>query len=109
MGYESYVSGSIKIVPALSANGLDNRRANLRAATRSQQGANRRDRRGASRFKGVSWSEERGRWQAHIRVNGKSIGLGRFDEEIEAARAYDKAALSAWGEYASLNLPEEGQ
>lgn len=48
---------------------------------------------GTSRYVGVSWSEDRKRWCAHIRVNKKSIGLGRYKTEDEAAKAYDKYVI----------------
>ena len=90
----------------VNLNGLDNRRANLRPATLSQNGANRRSAVGStSRFKGVSWYSRYGCWTAHIMVNKHARNLGNFADEIEAARAYDVAALAAWGEYARLNFP----
>lgn len=44
-----------------------------------------------SRFTGVSWSVEKNKWQAHIRINGKSKSLGRYDNEIDASIAYQNA------------------
>ncbi|MHA4844421.1 NUMOD4 domain-containing protein [Flavitalea antarctica] len=44
-----------------------------------------------SKYSGVSWSSERNKWQAHIRINGKSKGLGRFSREEDAAIAYINA------------------
>lgn len=85
-----------------NGDGLDNRRGNLRRATRGQNGRNRRAW-GRSRFLGVNRS--RGRWLAQIRVDGRNRFLGRFDDEEEAARAYDRAALEHAGEYARLNFP----
>lgn len=94
-------------------NGLDNRRANLRTATRSQNRANiakpvRADGgKASSRYKGVSWDCTRDLWLAKIHVNGTARNLGRYRDEDEAARAYNEAAVAAWGEFARLNDLEE--
>ena len=89
-----------------NGNGLDNRRQNLRPCTPSQNHQNRRKARGCSScFKGVSWNIQTQRWFASIRVNKKQKYLGRFLTEEAAARAYDQAALAAFGEFAWLNFP----
>lgn len=89
-------------------DGLNNRRANLRVATPSQNRANgpayRKRATTASRYRGVHWS--RGAWHASIRIAQELRHLGSFSDEDNAARAYDAAALEAWGEFAHLNLPE---
>lgn len=89
-------------------NGLDNRRENLRSATQTQNNANIPKRKGlhSSRFKGVSWSPARSKWEAKTSVNGKTIHLGRYISEIDAAKAYDRAAVEYFGEFALLNFPE---
>jgi len=38
-----------------------------------------------------------------LRVNGKNRHLGRFADEVEAAKAYNIAAFAAWGEFATVN------
>ena len=87
---------------------LDNRRNNLRPATCSQNIANSRFRSGSSKYQGVSWDWSRDKWQAQIRVQRVNKALGRFDDELEAARAYNRAALKAFGEFATLNeVPNE--
>jgi hypothetical protein len=92
-----------------NGDGLDNRRSNLRAATRTQNTQNSRAIRGkSSRYKGVRWHTNR-KWQARIRVNGKPLHLGMFATEEDAARAYDKVARESFGEYAALNFPNEGE
>lgn len=48
-------------------------------------------------FKGISYSASRKKWQAKITVNGRGISLGRYVTPEDAARAYDSAAIAAWG------------
>ncbi len=55
------------------------------------------------RQEGVTWRTARSRWQAQIRVNGKPRYLASFQNEEEAARCYDAAALEAFGEFAYTN------
>lgn len=91
-----------------NGNRLDYRKSELRIATRAQNAANRQPNTGSktSRFKGVSWHTQSGKWAAHIqsRVNGnRPKNLGHFVDETEAARAYNTAALKLWGEFARLN------
>jgi len=88
----------------INGDGLDNRRSNLRACTRSQNHMNMRKRRGcSSTYKGVSWYKRGRNWQAHIKYQGIQYYLGRFDDEREAARAYNVAAQQHFGEFAQLN------
>ena len=90
-------------------NKLDNRRENLRPATDSQQNANRqRLRTNKSGYKGVSWSSSKRRWRAQIDVNNVKMHLGYYKTRLEAAWAYDHAALKYFGEYAVLNFTREG-
>lgn len=81
-------------------------RSNLRHATHRQNLQNSRKRKGGtSRFKGVSWHTGRGRWRAVINVTKKQVHLGFFAKEIEAARAYDKAAQKHFKKFARINFP----
>ena len=103
----------------IDGNGLNNRRSNLRVATQSQNIANQpkyRTRNFSSKYKGVCWDKERQNWMSYIGSTygsaGKSIKtkreyLGRFKNEEDAARAYDKRAREVWGDYAHLNFPTQ--
>lgn len=85
------------------SDGTDNRKNNLRVATRSQNNMNQRPKQGASRFKGVHWHKQAGKWHAQIRFEGKRKSLGIFANEEDAARAYDRAAVEIAGPYAATN------
>src|SRR5688572_10640416 len=105
-------AGLEDVVDHINGNPLDNRSCNLRLATRSQNSANRgADRRRlgtSSEYKGVSFHKDRQKWAAYIHFQGKTRALGRFSTEDDAARAYNKAALEVWGEFARLNdVPDE--
>lgn len=82
---------------------------NCRWATREQQMANTRKRCDAatSRFRGVSWCTNVGKWRVQIQTNGKPKHVGLFGNEVDAARAYDAAARCTFGDFASLNFKEE--
>lgn len=91
------------MVDHINGDGLDNRRANLRLVSMSQNQMNRRTLDGcSSRFKGVSWVPAMGRWRA--KVGSKATHLGYFDDQEDAARAYDAAARQLYGEHARTNL-----
>lgn len=81
---------------------------NLRLATNSQNQFNKGPQRNnTSGFKGVYWSEYHRNWRALIRADGKKKHLGCFTNKLDAARAYNEAALKYHGEYAYLNeIPE---
>ena len=92
-----------KEVDHKNGNTLDNRHSNLRVCTHQENCRNRRPNKNCvSSYKGVSWFK--GKWTAIINCNGKHRYLGRFKNEIDAAKAYDKAAKKAFGEFACLNF-----
>lgn len=79
----------------INGNSLDNRRCNLRLATRAQNNANRP--RVGGGYKGVSLDRKTGKWLAFIY-------LGMFDSAEAAAAAYDKQAESLHGEFHFKNI-----
>ena len=98
------------LVDHINHNGLDNRKANLRLATQSQNSCNKRKTtsKTVSRYKGLALYPNRGkRWAARIRINERLKHLGFFEAEADAARAYDSAACKYHGEFAVLNFPQK--
>jgi HNH endonuclease len=89
-------------VDHINGDTLDNRRANLRLATRSQNGKNVSIRKSnKSGVKGVCWIANR--WVAQITVNMKHLYLGRFRNIEDARKAYNEAAKKYHGEFARLS------
>jgi hypothetical protein len=91
-----------QVVDHVNRDILDNRRSNLRLATKQQNGANAKlSKRNKSGFKGVWYNASRKKWEAYIRPNGKKLHLGRYSTAEEAAGAYKKAATLHFGDFAS--------
>jgi len=96
-------------VDHINHNGLDNRRANLRPATQAQNARNRRKVHRDnyhSNYKGLTWYKHQNRWAVRVMVDNKSKFIGYFDNELDAAKAYDTAAKKYHGDFASLNFPD---
>jgi hypothetical protein len=96
------------IVDHINNNPLDNRRSNLRAITKTQNSYNMSPKKNcSSKYKGVyKISGKQRPWRAHISYKRKRISLGTFENEIDAAKAYDEAAKKYYREYAYLNFPD---
>lgn len=100
----------------VNSNPLDNRKCNLRFCDYQGNGANQKKRENCSSiYKGVRWNQiektKRGTyikrkkpWCAACEYNNKTIHIGRYKTEEEAALAYNKKAKELWGEYAKLNI-----
>jgi AP2 domain len=93
-----------EFVDHADGNGLNNCRSNLRDGTGFRNTANSRlASNNTSGYKGVTWKKRAGKWCASIMINQKAIHLGTFSTPEEAAAAYDRAAVSLFGEYAKTN------
>jgi len=95
------------LVDHVNRDSVDNRKANLRPATHAQNACNRKKfRAGTSKYKGVTFRKASGKWAARICTERKHIHLGCFENESDAAKAYDNAARKYHGEFAALNFPD---
>jgi len=90
------------VIDHINGNIFDNRRENLRLADKRGNRANAKPN-GDRPFKGITGGG--GKWEAQIVSGGKKYYLGRFTTPEDAARAYDKAALDMFGDFARLNFP----
>jgi hypothetical protein len=90
----------------INREGLDNRNANIRPATISQNLCNRpkTKTKTRSKYKGLEWDKIQQKWKVRIQLNGQKIYLGSFANEIDAAKAYDRAARKYHGEFALTNF-----
>ena len=98
------------VVDHINQNGLDNRRENLRAGTRSQNMMNRtKTAQNSTGFKGVydCGDSKKNPYTAKIQRDNKVYHLGHYLTAEEAAKVYDKKAIELFGEFAVLNFPKE--
>jgi AP2-like factor, euAP2 lineage len=97
------------VYPRRFMEGFDYRKENLIVCTMAerQKILPKSRRHGTSRFKGVSFITSKKQWRAAIKVNKKSITLGHFKTEEDAALAYNKAAREHFGDQAYQNRVEK--
>lgn len=81
---------SNEIIDHINHNTLDNTRNNLRIVSARQNAQNRKNK-GISNYPGVVWVDQCKKWKARFTLNNKEIHLGHFDNEKDAAKAYEKA------------------
>lgn len=97
-------NGSLRVERRAGFASNDFRKQALIAVSMQESQAAKPKRKGryTSKYKGVSRTKS-GRWAAHICVNGRSIYIGTYEYEHEAALAYNLTALELFGERAFLN------
>jgi len=96
------------VVDHINHEKADNRRSNLRVCTQLENVRGMGKKRGtASRFKGITRTKNRKKWYTQIRYGKHRPHLGPFEDEAEAARAYDRMAVQYFREFAQLNFPQE--
>jgi hypothetical protein len=95
----------MQVYPRRFNEGLDYRKGNLIVCTLQERQRLLPKKRQAtsSTFRGVSFSKAENKWRAGIEVDGHSINLGSFDNEEDAALAYNEAALKHFGDVAYQN------
>lgn len=94
---------SKKWIDHKNRDGHDNRRENLRFCTPSQNNQNKKECVDSqSGYKGV-YPRKSGGWKVEIKTQKKHVYIGDFSDKIEAAKAYNSAAIQLFGSFAKLN------
>lgn len=97
-------SDNTKIVDHINHQGLDNQKKNLRLCSHIENSKNKNPSKGSSsKYLGVSWRKSRNCWVSQIQLGGKNKHIGCYNNEVEAALAYNKKAKKLFGDFANLN------
>jgi hypothetical protein len=92
-------------VDHIDHNGFNNQKSNLRICSHIQNSRNRiMYKNKIVPYKGVSIRKENKKYRSRIRVNKKLINLGEYSNSVDAAKAYNEAAIKYFGEFACLNI-----
>lgn len=98
------VASGRNVTHHLNEDGLDNRRENLVTVTSATNtAASTLKKTSISGYRGVYLDRRRGKWTASISHNGRQKHLGNFSSAEDAAKVYDKAATSQFGQFARTN------
>ena len=90
----------------MNGDGLNNQKHMLRFCTHQENSMNQKKpiRKCSSIYKGVCWYKATSKWMAYIQINRRLKHLGYFNSEIEAAMAYNMAAIKHYAEFAFINI-----
>jgi hypothetical protein len=93
------------VVDHIDRNKLNNQVSNLRYVSYSQNHVNssKRSRITTSKYKGVSWDAKSKKWRAKLVKDRQDLYLGAYDNEVDAAKAYNERAIAEFGPHAYLN------
>ena len=94
-----------KVINHEDHNGLNCRKYNLTICSNAENVRYQNlSKANTSGYKGVHWYKRGSKWQARIKFNNKKIHLGYFENKIDAAKAYNDAAIKYFGKFAVLNV-----
>ena len=95
----------LECVDHIDHNRTNNDVTNLRWCSKSQNGMNMSKRSGtSSSYKGTCWHKGIKKWIVNIKLDGKRKHIGYFDNEVQAALAYNNYAIIHFKEFACLNV-----
>ena len=97
-----------KVIHHINSNTLDNRRENLAAVSRTVNAHQKKKKTNAtSKYFGVCFLNALKKWEVKVHKDGQKYYLGRFENEKDAAKAYNEKAKELFGQFANLNIIED--